>query len=228
MLLFDPMYWLFLAPALLLALWAQMRVKSAYAQMSRVPVSSGLTGAQAAERVLRDAGCFDVGIQMTQGLLSDHYDPRTKVLRLSPHVYSGRSIASVGIACHEAGHALQDARNYAPLKMRNAIVPVASLGSGLSGILIIAGIILALTGLVWVGIALFSATVVFQLVNLPVEFDASRRARVELLAAGVVTQAEDASVAKVLNAAAMTYVAATLTAILQLAYFLSLASGRRN
>lgn len=222
------MYWLFLAPALLLALWAQMRVKSAYAQMSRVPVSSGLTGAQAAERVLRDAGCFDVGIQMTQGLLSDHYDPRTKVLRLSPHVYSGRSIASVGIACHEAGHALQDAQHYAPLKMRNAIVPVASLGSGLSGILIIAGIILALTGLVWVGIALFSATVVFQLVNLPVEFDASRRARVELLAAGVVTQAEDASVAKVLNAAAMTYVAATLTAILQLAYFLSLASGRRN
>lgn len=228
MLLFDPMYWLFLAPALLLALWAQMRVKSAYAQMSRVPVSSGLTGAQAAERVLRDAGCFDVGIQMTQGLLSDHYDPRTKVLRLSPHVYSGRSIASVGIACHEAGHALQDAQHYAPLRMRNAIVPVASLGSGLSGILIIAGIILALTGLVWVGIALFSATVVFQLINLPVEFDASRRARVELLAAGVVTQAEDASVAKVLNAAAMTYVAATLTAILQLAYFLSLASGRRN
>ncbi len=222
------MYWLFLAPALLLALWAQMRVKSAYAQMSRVPVSSGLTGAQAAERVLRDAGCFDVGIQMTQGLLSDHYDPRTKVLRLSPHVYSGRSIASVGIACHEAGHALQDAQHYAPLRMRNAIVPVASLGSGLSGILIIAGIILALTGLVWVGIALFSATVVFQLINLPVEFDASRRARVELLAAGVVTQAEDASVAKVLNAAAMTYVAATLTAILQLAYFLSLASGRRN
>lgn len=226
--LFDPMYWLFLGPAMLLALWAQLRVKSAYAQMSRVPVSSGLTGAQAAARVLRDAGCENVGIEMVQGMLSDHYDPRKKVLRLSPQVYSGRSIASVGIACHEAGHALQDAQGYAPLAMRNAIVPVASLGSGLSWILIIAGLFLAMTGLVWVGIGLFSAVVVFQIVNLPVEYDASRRARVELVRSGVVTQAEDRSVGKVLNAAALTYVAATLTAVLQLLYFASLVSGRRN
>lgn len=226
--LFDPMYWLFLGPAMLLALWAQLRVKSAYAQMSRVPVSSGLTGAQAAARVLRDAGCDNVGIEMTQGMLSDHYDPRKKVLRLSPQVYGGRSIASVGIACHEAGHALQDAQGYAPLAMRSAIVPVASLGSGLSILLIIAGLILTMTGLIWVGIALFSATVVFQIVNLPVEYDASRRARVELVRSGVVTQAEDRSVGKVLNAAALTYVAATLTAVMQLLYFVSLASGRRS
>lgn len=226
--IFDPMYWVFLGPAMLLALWAQLKVKSTYARMSRVPVSSGLTGAQAAERVLRDAGCFNVGIEMTEGMLSDHYDPRRKMLWLSRDVYSGRSIASVGIACHEAGHALQDARNYGPLVVRNAIVPLASLGSGLSWLLIIAGLILAMSGLVWVGIGLFSAVVVFQLVNLPVEFDASRRARAELLRCGIVTQTEDQSVAKVLNAAAMTYVAATLTAILQLLYFVSLVSGQRD
>ncbi len=226
--MFDPMYWLFLGPAMLLALWAQFRVKSAYAQLSRVPVSSGLTGAQAAARVLRDAGCENVGIEMVQGMLSDHYDPRTKVLRLSPQVHSGRSIASVGIACHEAGHALQDAQGYGPLALRNAIVPVASLGSGLSWILIIAGLFLAMTGLIWAGIGLFSAVVIFQIINLPVEFDASRRARVELVRSGVATQAEDAAVGKVLNAAALTYVAATLTAVMQLLYFASLASGRRD
>lgn len=226
--IFDPMYFVFLAPAMILALWAQAKVSSAYAKMSRVPVSSGLTGAQAAQRVLRDAGCFDVGIEMTQGMLSDHYDPRHKVLRLSPQVYSGRSIASVGVACHEAGHALQHAANYGPMAIRNAIVPVASIGSGLSWILIIAGMFMAVTGLIWAGIALFSSVVVFQLVNLPVEFDASKRARVELLRTGIVSHAEDAQVGKVLNAAAMTYVAATLTAVLQLLYFVSLASGRRD
>jgi len=178
--------------------------------------------------VLRDAGCVDVGIEMTQGMLGDHYDPRTKVLRLSPDVYSGRSIASVGIACHEAGHALQDAQGYAPLAMRNAIVPMASLGSGLSWIFIIAGLFLAMAGWVWVGIALTAYGVIFQIVNLPVEYDASRRARVELVRAGVVTQAEDASVGRVLNAAALTYVAATLTAVMQLLYFASLVSGRRD
>ncbi len=226
--IFDPMYFVFLAPAMILALWAQAKISSAYAKMSRVPVSSGLTGAQAAQRVLRDAGCFDVGIEMTQGMLSDHYDPRHKVLRLSPQVFSGRSIASVGVACHEAGHALQHARNYGPMAIRNAVVPVASIGSGLSWILIIAGMFMAITGLIWAGIALFSSVVIFQLVNLPVEFDASKRARVELLRTGIVSHAEDAQVGKVLNAAAMTYVAATLTAVLQLLYFVSLASGRRD
>lgn len=226
--LFDPMYWIFLGPALLLGIWAQIKVKSAYTAMSRVPASSGLTGAQAAARILSNAGCDDVGIEMSHGWLSDHYDPRHKVLRLSRDVYSGRSIASVGIAAHEAGHAIQDARRYAPLVVRNAIVPIAGLGSNLAIILIIAGVILAITQLAWVGVILFASVVVFQLVNLPVEFDASRRARDELVRTGVIAVQEDPAVAKVLNAAALTYVAATLTAILQLIYFISLVSGRRD
>lgn len=226
--LFNPMYWIFLGPALLLGLWAQLMVKSAYAKMSRVAASSGLTGAQAAARLLRDAGCDDVGIEVSHGWLSDHYDPRHKVLRLSREVYAGRSIAAVGIAAHEAGHAMQDARRYAPLVVRNAIVPVAGLGSNLAIILIVLGVILAMTQLAWVGVILFASVVVFQLVNLPVEFDASRRARDELVRSGVIALQEDAAVAKVLNAAALTYVAATLTAILQLIYFISLVSGRRD
>ncbi len=226
--IFDPMYWIFLGPALLLGLWAQLMVKSAYAKMSRVQASSGLTGAQAASRILSDAGCRDVGIEVSHGWLSDHYDPRHKVLRLSREVYAGRSIAAVGIAAHEAGHAIQDARRYSPLVVRNAIVPVAGLGSNLAILLIIAGVILAMTQLAWAGVILFASVVVFQLVNLPVEFDASRRARDELVRSGVVSVQEDAAVAKVLNAAALTYVAATLTAVLQLIYFISLVSGRRD
>ncbi len=226
--LFNPMYWIFLGPALLLGIWAQIKVKSAYAQMSRVPARSGVTGAQAAARLLRDAGCTDVGIEVSHGWLSDHYDPRHKVLRLSREVYAGRSIAAVGIAAHEAGHAIQDARRYAPLVVRNAIVPVAGLGSNLAIVLIVLGVILAITQLAWVGVILFASVVAFQLVNLPVEFDASRRARDELVRTGVVSVQEDAAVAKVLNAAALTYVAATLTAILQLIYFISLVSGRRD
>lgn len=226
--LFGPMYWVFLGPALLLGLWAQLMVKSAYAKMSRVAASSGLTGAQAAARILRDAGCDEVGIEVSHGWLSDHYDPRHKVLRLSREVYAGRSIAAVGIAAHEAGHAIQDARRYAPLVVRNAIVPVAGLGSNLAIALIVLGVILAITQLAWVGVMLFASVVVFQLVNLPVEFDASRRARDELVRSGVIAVQEDAAVAKVLNAAALTYVAATLTAVLQLIYFISLVSGRRD
>lgn len=226
--LFGPMYWVFLGPALLLGLWAQLMVKSAYAKMSRVAASSGLTGAQAAARILRDAGCDEVGIEVSHGWLSDHYDPRHKVLRLSREVYAGRSIAAVGIAAHEAGHAIQDARRYAPLVVRNAIVPVAGLGSNLAIALIVLGVILAITQLAWVGVILFASVVVFQLVNLPVEFDASRRARDELVRSGVIAVQEDAAVAKVLNAAALTYVAATLTAVLQLIYFISLVSGRRD
>lgn len=226
--LFGPMYWVFLGPALLLGLWAQLMVKSAYAKMSRVAASSGLTGAHAAARILRDAGCDEVGIEVSHGWLSDHYDPRHKVLRLSREVYAGRSIAAVGIAAHEAGHAIQDARRYAPLVVRNAIVPVAGLGSNLAIALIVLGVILAITQLAWVGVILFASVVVFQLVNLPVEFDASRRARDELVRSGVIAVQEDAAVAKVLNAAALTYVAATLTAVLQLIYFISLVSGRRD
>jgi Zn-dependent membrane protease YugP len=217
---FDPLYFLFLLPGILLAGWAQMRVMSAYHAASRIPASSGLSGAEAAQVLLHSAGIDQVRIEMTPGMLSDHYSPTEKALRLSPEVYSGRNLAALGIAAHEAGHALQDAQGYAPLVVRNLMVPLASFGSSAAWIIIALGFALHLAGLIYIGIAAFSLTVLFQLVNLPVEFDASRRARQQLLAAGLIHPAEEAEVARVLNAAALTYVAATLTAILTLLYFL--------
>lgn len=216
----DPLYFLILLPALLLAGWAQLRVKSAYHKGQEVPVRSGFTGAQAAAQILRDAGITNVGIEMSRGMLSDHYDPQHKVLRLSPDVYNGRTAAAVGIAAHEAGHALQDAQRYAPLVLRNGIVPLASIGSNLSIFLIFGGFIFQAVGLVWAGIVLYSAVVLFQLINLPVEFNASRRAKDLLQQTGIVAGNEAPVVSRVLNAAALTYVAATLTAILTLLYFL--------
>jgi Zn-dependent membrane protease YugP len=179
-----------------------------------------LSGAEAAQVLLHSAGIDQVRIEMTPGMLSDHYSPAEKALRLSPEVYSGRNLAALGIAAHEAGHALQDAQGYAPLVVRNLMVPLASFGSSAAWIIIALGFALHLAGLIYIGIAAFSLTVLFQLVNLPVEFDASRRARQQLLAAGLIHPAEEAEVARVLNAAALTYVAATLTAILTLLYFL--------
>jgi Zn-dependent membrane protease YugP len=214
---FDPMYFLFLAPAILLGLWAQMRVKSTFAEAERVPAR--LSGAAAARHVLDAAGLSHVGIEQTDGFLSDHYDPRHKVLRLSPQVYQGASMAAVGVAAHEAGHAMQDARNYAPLAIRNAAVPAANFGSGISWVLIMLGMFLSYK-LVWLGIAAFGCVVFFQLVNLPVEFDASSRAKEQLAYLGIVGWPEQKYVSKVLNAAAWTYVAATLQAILTLLYFI--------
>jgi Zn-dependent membrane protease YugP len=228
---FDPLYFIVLAPGILLALWAQFRVKSAYGWASQIPARSGYTGAQAAAALLNAAGVHDVAIQPTQGLLSDHYVPGERVLRLSPEVYSGRSLASLGIAAHECGHALQEATRYPLLGLRSGLVPLASIGSGLSWIIIFAGLLLHALGLVLIGILAFSAVVVFQLVNLPVEFDASRRARVALVDTGLVTPQEDVAVGRVLNAAALTYVAATLSSILTLLYFLlrsGLLGGRRG
>ena len=228
---FDPMYLVFLAPGILLALWAQLRVQSAYQEASRIPARSGLTGAQAADALLRRAGVPGVDIEPVEGFLSDHYVPGQKVLRLSPAVYAGRSLAAVGIAAHESGHAIQDARRYPLLVLRSALVPVANVGSSLSWIIIMVGFALASLAWVKVGILAFSTTVVFQLVNLPVEFDASRRARLALVQGGLVTPEEDAEVKRVLDAAALTYVAATLTAILTLLYFLfrsGLLGGRRD
>jgi len=231
MLFFDPVYLLFLAPGMLIAVWAQCKVKSSFAAAKRLRPQSGLSGAEAAKRILHGNDLYDVGIEPTRGgFLGDHYDPRTRTLRLSPEVYEGRTLAAVGIAAHEAGHALQHQARYAPLALRNGIVPMASLGSNLSWILLIAGIFMHLTGLVVAGLLLFSMVVLFQLINLPVEFNASTRARQVLLANGIITQAEEPAVARVLNAAAMTYVAATVTAILQLLYFLlrsGLLGGRR-
>jgi uncharacterized protein len=213
-------YFLFALPGIALTMWAQARISSAYAAGSRIPASSNVTGAEAAALVMRAGGVQGVTIEPVAGELSDHYDPSRKVLRLSHHVYDGRSLAAVGVAAHEAGHAIQDATHYPGLVVRNLIVPVASLGSNVFWVLIIAGLMLGMTRLILLGIILFSMTVVFQLINLPVEFNASRRGRQILESTGLVTASEDQVVARVLNAAAWTYVAATLTGVLTLFYYL--------
>jgi uncharacterized protein len=215
---FDPFYFVILAPALLLGLWAQARVRSAFAEAERI--RAPLSGAAAARHVLDSAGLHNVAIEPVQGFLSDHYDPRHKVLRLSPHVYQEHSMAAVGIAAHEAGHALQDAKRYAPLVVRNAVVPVASFGGGISMLLLMIGFMMSAAALVKLGILAYSAVVFFQLVNLPVEFDASNRAKAQLDALGIVPRQQQEYVRKVLNAAAWTYVAGTLQAVLTLLYFI--------
>jgi hypothetical protein len=229
---FDPMYWVFLGPTMLFALWAQMRVKGAYGKWSQVEASSRMSGAEAAQRMLRGAGVGDVKVEAVQGFLSDHYDPRTKTLRLSPGVYQSNSVAAMGIACHEAGHALQHATAYAPLSFRTAMVPVASIGSMLAWPMIIGGALLNMANLTLLGVIAFSAMVVFQMVTLPVEFDASSRAKRQLQQLGIIqSQKEAGGVSAVLDAAAMTYVAATITAVMQLLYFAmraGLLGGRRD
>ena len=214
---FDPMYFLWIAPALLLAAWAQFRVKSAYATAQQVPAS--LSGAAAARHILDSAGMQGVEIEQVDGALSDHYDPRAKVLRLSADVYHNRSAAAVGIAAHEAGHAMQDAQAYALMGIRNAAVPMANFGSNASFLLLILGVALNVQALIWVGILAFAGIVFFQLVNLPVEFDASNRAKAQLVQLGIVGPQEMVYVRRVLNAAAWTYVAATLQAVLTLLYY---------
>jgi Zn-dependent membrane protease YugP len=213
-------YLMFLAPGILLAMWAQYKVQSAYSEASQYVPASGLSGAEAAEAVLQNAGVPGVQIEPVQGFLSDHYVPGQRLLRLSPGVYGSRNLAALGIAAHEAGHAIQDADRYSLLVVRNLMVPLANFGSFAAWIIITLGFVMQLLGLVIAGIVVFSLTVIFQLVNLPVEFDASRRARAALLEGGLVTPAEDKVVARVLDAAALTYVAATLTAVLTLLYFL--------
>jgi len=213
-------YVLFALPGILLSLWAQGRISSAYRAGSRIPAASGRTGALTAAIVMEAGGASGVRIEQVAGELSDHYDPRQKVLRLSGGVYAGRSLAAVGVAAHEAGHAIQDASGYPGLVVRNLVVPLASIGSMFFWLPIMAGLLLEMGGLILVGIILFSLTVVFQLINLPVEFNASRRGRELLQSTGLVGADEDQAVAKVLNAAAWTYVAATLTSLLTLLYYL--------
>ncbi|MBI3463148.1 MAG: zinc metallopeptidase [Planctomycetes bacterium] len=219
---FDPRYLVMLAPAFLLAMWAQWRVHATYAAAQRLPAP--LSGAAAARHVLNSAGLYDVAIEQVPGHLSDHYDPRHKVLRLSTDVYQSRSLAAVGIAAHEAGHAIQDARAYAPLVIRNAAVPAANFGSGFSFFLFFIGILFHLQALVWVGVALFGAVAFFQVVNLPVEFNASSRAKEQLVALGIISPQELTHVSSVLNAVAWTYVAATLQSLLTLLYYILRAS----
>lgn len=231
MFIFEPYYFLFIMPAVLLGLWAQMRVRSTYHSAQKKPAP--LSGAAAARHILDSAGLDVVAIEQVPGQLSDHYDPRSKVLRLSPDVYHGRTLAAVGIAAHEAGHAIQDAKDYAPLAIRNAAVPLAGFGSGAGMWLLMLGAIFSGSTLgqfmLLAGIVLFGAVVFFQVVNLPVEFNASTRAKAQLVELGIVPSDEMRYVNKVLNAAALTYVAATLQAVLTLLYFvLRYAGGSRD
>lgn len=230
--IFDLRYLVMMAPALILMIWAQWRIKSAYSRGLKVPAR--LSGAAAARYILDQAGLQHVDVIETQGTLSDHYDPREKVLRLSRDVYHNKSAASVGIAAHEAGHALQDATQYAPLVIRNGAVPLAIYGSGFAEFLLIGGLILSLVaGQIGVTFILLGAlclvgVALFQIINLPVEFNASSRAKRILQDYQIVDGEGAAVVSDVLNAAAWTYVAATLQAILQAAYWLMIAMGRRD
>jgi Zn-dependent membrane protease YugP len=223
---FDPLYLVWVSPAILLAFWAQWRVQSAFAAASQLPAP--LSGAAAARHILDSAGADDVQIEAVPGNLNDHYDPRAKVLRLSEGVYGARSLAAVGIAAHEAGHALQDAQGYSLMSIRNAAAGVANFGSGLGLFVFMIGLGMALKPLAWLGIVLFAGTVFFQLVNLPVEIDASNRAKAALVNLGVVPAAEMPAVNSVLNAAAWTYVAATLQSVLTLLYYTSYLTGNSS
>ena len=216
---FDPMYFLIVGPGILLSLWATWKVKSTFSKYADVPVGGGMSGAEVARLLLDRSGIRNVGVELHQGFLSDHYHPTEKVVRLSPDVYHGRSASSVGVAAHEVGHAIQHADGYALMGVRQALVGPANLGSTLSFIVIFAGIFLKAAGLVLVGIVLFSAVVLFQLVTFPVEWNASSRAKARLAELGIVNQAESRHVGKVLNAAAMTYLAALITSILTLLYY---------
>jgi len=222
--IFDPVYFLFIGPALVLSLWASFRTKSAFKKYSQVRTLSGLTGAQAAGLLLERAGIDDVKIVSTRGVLSDHYNPVNKTLALSEQVYGSPSVAAIGVACHEAGHAIQHAEKYSPLWLRSALVPTANIGSKLGYWMMLIGLFMMSSfgpGMIYVGAALFSLVLVFQIVTLPVEFDASRRAKALAFQHGIVTSQEQEGVSRVLNAAALTYVAAAVSTLMTLLYFLS-------
>ena len=211
----------FIIIPMLLVGWAQMRVRGAFNKYSRVPSTAGISGAETARRILNEQGIYDVAVEETGGALSDHYDPRSKVVRLSSENFHGHSLAGLAVAAHEVGHAMQHAQGYLPLNFRHAILPVANLGSSLGMPLIMAGFFFSASGLLDIGILLFAGAVLFQLVTLPVEFNASSRA-MAILAQGYIAGDEVRPAKKVLNAAAMTYVAATATAVMQLVHLLLL------
>jgi uncharacterized protein len=230
---FDPLYFVFLAPAILLMLYAQYKVKSAYAAGMQIPAR--LSGAAAARYILDQAGCQNVAIEEMPGTLTDHYDPRDRVLRLSSDVYRGRSATSVGIAAHESGHALQHATHYAPLLIRNAAVPAATFGGTAFSILLIVGLIMSMMGMalgikvMLLGVLLYCAVLVFQVINLPVEFNASTRAKRILRDYQIVDGEGAIAVDRVLDAAALTYIAATLQTLLVILYYLfRILGSRRN
>lgn len=225
---YNPLFLIITLPALLLAMWAQWRVQSAYRKYSQVRNYTGMTGAEVARRVLDFNGLQNVQIEPVQGFLTDHYDPRKKILRLSPEVYSSPSVAAAGIAAHESGHAIQDREGYLAMQARSAMVPTVQLGSWLGPIVFILGILMMPilgTTLAWIGVALFAGTALFAIVTLPVEFNASQRAKQSLMAQGIIGQQEMAGVNKVLDAAAMTYVAGAAQAISTLLYYVLILSG---
>jgi Zn-dependent membrane protease YugP len=227
---FDPTF-IILIPAILLALYAQTKVQTTYSRYMRVRARSGFTGADAARELLRQNRVYDVKVEQVRGRLSDHYDPRSKTLRLSPDVYNSSSLAALGIAAHEVGHAFQHADEYAPLKLRNAIVPVANIGSTMAFPLLLLGLLLNSLNLVVIGIAAFSLAVLFQLITLPVEYNASNRAIAALESGGMIYREEVRPTRKVLSAAALTYVAATIMSVMQLLRLLlisGLLGGRRR
>jgi Zn-dependent membrane protease YugP len=235
MLFFDPLWLLFMIPGLLLGLYAQAKLSSAYGKYSRVGVASGLSGAEAARGILDRAGLVNVPVNEVPGRLTDHYDPRKHALFLSSDNFHGRSVAAVGVAAHEAGHALQHQAAYAPMNFRMAIVPVAGFASQTAGLVCVGSVLLAGTKvigpalfshLIWIGIVLFAIVTLFQLVTLPVEFDASRRAKAQLNELGIVHPQESEAVRQVLGAAALTYVAGLVTSMLTLLYWLSYARNR--
>ena len=226
----DPLYLMMMVPAFVLSLIASFLTRSTFTKYASIPASSGLTGAQAAARMMQSQGVFDVKIERIDGFLSDHYDPAHKVLRLSPDVYDSQSLSAIGVACHEAGHALQHAQAYAPLGLRTALVPLAQFGSKASEFIIMAGFLLMMFAghghgsigllLLKVGIVFFSATVVFTLVTLPVEWDASHRAKLHMVSSCVVGPGQAADAGRVLNAAFLTYIAGAVSAVLTLIYYL--------
>lgn len=226
MFFFNPYYLIFMAPAIILMMVVQWYVNSAYKKWSQVPASSRMSGAEAAQRLIRSAGLYDVRVEGVSGNLTDHYDPRKKVLRLSQGVYQGSSVASLAIAAHELGHAVQDQQGYFALRVRSALVPAVNIGSTLGWILIIIGLVLRLTDLAWLGVLVFSGGAVFALATIPVELNASARAKRLLAETGLIRGPEEQrGVNNVLNAAALTYVAALVTAVMQLLYYVTLIMG---
>jgi len=226
---FSPTYLMYMIPAFILMALTSWYVKSAYNKWSRVPASSRLTGAQAAQQLISAGGLYGVQVQGTAGNLTDHYDPRNKTLFLSQGVANVASVASVAIAAHELGHAMQDAEDYFPLRFRSALVPMVNIGSYLGWIFIMIGLFLHFTQLAWLGVLVFAGGAVFALATLPVELNASARAKQLLVQTGIIrTDEEQRGVNAVLNAAALTYVAALVTAIMQLLYYVSLVGGRRR
>jgi len=226
--LFNPLYWCFLIPGLLLGIWAQIKLSHAYSKYSQIQVDSGMTGAEAAREILDRAGLNDVPVEEIPGHLSDHYDPMKRALFLSSDNFHGRTVAAVGVAAHESGHALQHQASYSLFKARMALVPATQFASmAYMGIFFIGLFLNLLNVMLPIIIVIFSVLTLFQLVTLPVEYDASRRAKEQLFRLGLVHEHERAGVSKVLNAAALTYVAALVSSILQLLYYITLARNRR-